>query len=72
MVYLSDDRAELLVGGFQIIVSPTIAVSTTVVTGLQGTNGTAIGVGLLGGNATTFLSQRPGLNLSTYLANFAV
>jgi len=71
MVYLSDDQAELLIGGFQIIVSPTIALSTAVVTGLQGTNGTAIGVGVLG-NAATFLSQGSGFNLSTYLSRFAV
>jgi len=70
MVYLSDDRAELLVGGFQIIVSPTIAVSSAVVTGLQGNSGTAVGVGVLG-NAASFLSQGSGLILSTYLANLA-
>jgi hypothetical protein len=71
MVYLSDDRAELLTGGFNIIVKPTIAVSTAVITALQGNSGTAIGVGVLG-DAGALLAQGSGLDLSTYLANFAV
>jgi hypothetical protein len=52
-------------------VKPTIAVSTAVITALQGNSGTAIGVGVLG-DAGALLAQGSGLNLSTYLANFAL
>ncbi len=70
MHLLCDREAEMLVGGFRIVVNPTIAVSTAVVTGLQGTNGTSIGLGVLGVGAAD-LAQFSGLSLSTYLANLA-
>jgi hypothetical protein len=70
MHLLCDSEAQLLSGGFRIVVSPTIAISTAVVTGLQGNNGTSIGLGVLGVGAAD-LGQFSGLNLSTYLATLA-
>lgn len=70
MHLLCDREAEQLVGGFRIVVNPTIAISTAVVTGLQGTNGTSLGIGVLGlGSAD--LAQISGMSLSTVLANLA-
>ena len=71
MHLLRDTEAECLVGGFRIVVNPTIAISTAVVTGLQGTNGTSLGLGVLGVGSAD-LAQVSGLNLSTLLANLAV
>lgn len=71
MQLLSDHEAQLVSGGFSIVVSPTIAVSTAIVTGLQGTYGTSLGIGVLGiGSAD--LVQFSSLNLSTYLSNLAI
>lgn len=71
MHLLCDCEAELHSGGFRIVVNPTIAISTAVVTGLQGNNGTNLGLGVLGFGAAS-LGQSSGMTLSTYLANLAV
>jgi hypothetical protein len=68
MFYISDDQAELVSGGFNITVSPTIAVSTAVTTALQGNNGVAIGLGI-GGIGAAGLFQGNGLGLSSYLGS---
>jgi hypothetical protein len=70
MYLFCDDESQLVTGGFRITVSPTIAVSTAVVTGLQGNNGTSLGIGVLGDGASG-LAQMSGLNLSAYLANLS-
>jgi hypothetical protein len=69
MFDISDDQAELVSGGFNITVSPVIAVSTAVTTGLQGNNGVVIGLGIFG-TGIAGLIQGNGLNLSGYLPNF--
>ncbi|MCS5704859.1 hypothetical protein NZK27_01505 [Synechococcus sp. FGCU-3] len=70
MQLLCDDETQVLTGGFRIVVSPTIAISPAVVTGLQGTNGTSIGLGVFGAG-TSGLAQFSALGLSTYLANLS-
>lgn len=69
MFEISDDQAEIVSGGFTITVSPTIAVSTAVTTGLQGNNGVVIGLGILG-TGTAGLIQGNGLGLSSYLSSY--
>lgn len=71
MDFFSDSEAEQLVGGFRIVVNPTIAISTAVITGLQGTNGTSIGLGVLGVGSSD-LGQLSGMSLTTLLANLGV
>lgn len=71
MYHFSDSEAEQLVGGFRIVVNPTIAISTAVITGLQGTNGTSIGLGVLGAGSSD-LGQMSGFSLTTLLANLGV
>lgn len=70
MYLFCDAESQLVTGGFRINVSPTIAISTAVVTGLQGNSGTSLGIGVLGDGASG-LAQITGLNLSTYLANLS-
>lgn len=70
MYHFSDSEAEQLVGGFRIVVNPTIAISTAVITGLQGTNGTSLGLGVFGVGSSD-LGQISGLGLATILGNFA-
>ena len=71
MYHLSDGEAEQLAGGLRINVNPTIASSTAVITGLQGTNGTSLGLGVLGVGSSD-LGQISGLSLTTLLANLGV
>jgi hypothetical protein len=68
MYFLCDDKAQLATGGFRINVSPSIAVSAAIVTGLQGNNATSLGIGVLGLGSST-LAQASELDISTYLAN---
>ena len=68
MFDISDDQAELVSGGFNITVSPVIAVSTAVTTGLQGNNGVVVGLGI-GGTGAAALFQGNGLGLSSYLGS---
>jgi hypothetical protein len=68
MHFFCDDQAQFITGGFRINVSPSIAVSTAIVTGLQGNNATSLGIGVLGLGSST-LAQASELDLSTYLAN---
>lgn len=70
MQLLCDGEAQVIAGGFRIVVNPTIAISTAVATGLQGNNGTSIGLGVLG-VGTSGLGQFSALDLSTYLANLS-
>ena len=70
MYLFRDDESQLVTGGLRITVSPTIAISTAVVTGLQGNNGTSLGIGVLGDGASG-LTQVSGLDLATYRANFS-
>lgn len=70
MHFLCDREAESLAGGFRFVVAPTIVVSTAVVTGLQGANGTSIGLGVLGMGSAD-LGQSSGLSLSSVLASLA-
>jgi hypothetical protein len=68
MYSFCDDQAQFITGGFRINVSPSVAVSTAIVTGLQGNNGTSLGIGVLGLGSSS-LAQASELSLSTYLAN---
>lgn len=70
MKHLSDCEAELIAGGLRIMVNPTIAISTAVITGLQGSNATSLGLGVLG-SGTAGISQYSGLDLATVLGNLA-
>ena len=71
MFDISDDQAELVSGGFNITVSPTIAVSSAVTTGLQGNNGVVVGLGILGTGAAGLI-QGNGLILSSYLPSLPI